>query len=103
MQLYVHAQVVGDLRDRRARSKPIQRHRIGVELGRIVLVHHDVSGLLISRTVKFPDSSVQDQGATTTDGCEKYLPRGVTDIGLILTLQLFGWHSPGGDLPKRQS
>ena len=38
--LPVNAQVIGDQRDRRTRPRPVQRHRVSLELHGIVLVRH---------------------------------------------------------------
>jgi|tagenome__1003787_1003787.scaffolds.fasta_scaffold20455670_2 hypothetical protein len=63
---------IGDLRDRRARPRPVQRDRVGLELSRVVLVHHPVRGLLSTRNIMIPVSFVQDQGATPGER-RKYL------------------------------
>jgi hypothetical protein len=58
--------LLGGHRPARAKTveNPVQRHRISLELSRVVLVHHRVPGLLSTRTITIPVSSVQDQGAT---------------------------------------
>src|SRR2546421_10893085 len=63
-RLPVDPEVIGDLRDRRTRPRPVQRDRVGLELSRVVLVHHRVPELLSTRIIKIPVSGVQDQGAT---------------------------------------
>src|SRR2546430_10848287 len=50
-RLPVDTQVIGYQRDRRARPRPVQRHRIGLELLWVVLGHHRVPGLLSTRTI----------------------------------------------------
>lgn len=42
-RLPVAPEIVSDLRDRRPRPRPLQRHRVGLELGGVVL-HHNLSG-----------------------------------------------------------
>ena len=63
-RLPVDPQVISDLRDRRARPRPVQRHRVGLELGRIVLVHHVFSRTPVSQDHHDPSFKCPRSGAT---------------------------------------